>query len=100
MKMKQFGLIETKLFHFHRIFKGGWGVRVNLLDPPLESNTIFSALNAHIKMNYAHHFFKILYYSTIRSLYCHMVCNVPVSCKANIERNQLGVWLDSDLIAE
>ena len=29
MKMKEFGLIETKLFHFHRIFKnwgqGGWG---------------------------------------------------------------------------
>ena len=27
MKMKYFGLIETKLFHFHRIFeKGGRGV--------------------------------------------------------------------------
>ena len=23
MKMKQFGLTETKLFHFHRIFKNG-----------------------------------------------------------------------------
>ena len=23
MKMEKFGLIETKLFHFHRIFKNG-----------------------------------------------------------------------------
>ena len=41
-----------------------------------------------------------LYYSSISSLYHHMVCNVPVSCKANRERNQLGPWLDSDLIVE
>ena len=27
-----------------------------------------------------------------------MVFNDPVSCKANGERNQLGAWLDSDLI--
>ena len=25
MKRKEFGLTETKLFHFHRIFKLGWG---------------------------------------------------------------------------
>ena len=25
MKMKQFGLIETLLFHFHRLFKSGKG---------------------------------------------------------------------------
>ena len=39
-----------------------------------------------------------LYYSTIRSLYRHVVCNVPVSCKVNGDRNQLEAWLDSDLI--
>ena len=27
-----------------------------------------------------------------------MVCNVPVSCKANGDRNQLGASVDSDLI--
>ena len=27
-----------------------------------------------------------------------MVCNVPISSKANGDRNQLGAWLDSDLI--
>ena len=26
MKMKSFGVTETKLFHFHRIFKNGGGV--------------------------------------------------------------------------
>ena len=25
MKMKKFGLVETKLFHFHRILKNGGG---------------------------------------------------------------------------
>ena len=34
------------------------------------------------------------------SLYRLVVCNVPVSCKANGDRNQLGAWLDSDLIVE
>ena len=29
-----------------------------------------------------------------------MVCNVPVSAKANGNRNQLGAWLDSVLIVE
>ena len=29
-----------------------------------------------------------------------MVCNVPFSCKATGDRNQLGAWLDSDPIAE
>ena len=29
-----------------------------------------------------------------------MVCNVPVSFKANEDRNQLGAWLDSDPKAE
>ena len=34
--MKSFGLTETKLFHFHRIFKngGGGGVQANPLPPP------------------------------------------------------------------
>ena len=39
------------------------------------------------------------YYSAIRSLFLHMVCNVPVSCKANEDRNHLGAWLDSGPIA-
>ena len=35
------------------------------------------------------------------SLHRHVVYNVPVCSKANRgDRNQLGVWLDSDLIAE
>ena len=34
-KMKQFGLIdETKLFHFHRIFKNGGGGEGIWADPP------------------------------------------------------------------
>ena len=41
-----------------------------------------------------------LYYSTIRSLDCHVVYNVPFSCKANGDRNQFGAWLDSDVIVE
>ena len=39
-----------------------------------------------------------LYYSAIRSLYRHVVCNVPVSRKDKGDRNQLGLWLDSGLI--
>ena len=38
----------------------------------------------------------VVYYSTIRSLYSHVVCNVLISCKANEDRNQWA-WLDSDL---
>ena len=30
------------------------------------------------------------YYTAIRSLYRHVVCDVPVSCKANGDRNQLA----------
>ena len=41
-----------------------------------------------------------IYYSDTRSMYHHMVCNVPVSCIANRDRNQMGAWLDSDLIIE
>ena len=41
-----------------------------------------------------------MYYTMIQSLYRHVVCNVSVSCKANGDRNQLGAWLDTDLIAE
>ena len=33
MKTKYFGLTETKLFHFHRIFKNGVGVQANPLSP-------------------------------------------------------------------
>ena len=40
------------------------------------------------------------YYSAIRSLNHHVVCNVSVSCKANKDRNQLGAWIDSDLVDE
>ena len=40
-----------------------------------------------------------IHYSAIRSMY-HMVCNVPLSCKTNRDRNQIGAWLDSDLIVE
>ena len=36
-------------------------------------------------------------YLIIRPLYRHVVCNVPVPCKANGDRKQLGAWLDSDL---
>ena len=39
------------------------------------------------------------FYPTFRSLYRHVECNVPVSCKAFGDRNQLGAWLDNDLIA-
>ena len=46
--MKQFGLTETKLFHFHRIFKIGeeeWGSSEPPeppLDPPLKSTYVFN----------------------------------------------------------
>ena len=40
------------------------------------------------------------YYTAIRSLYRHVVCDVPVSCKANRYRNQLWAWLDSDQKAD
>ena len=38
------------------------------------------------------------YYTAIRSLYRHVVhiCDVPVSLKANGDRDQLWAWLDSD----
>ena len=47
-------------------------------------------------------FFKNLssYYMqlTIRALYFQVIiCNVPVTCKANGDRNQLGAWLYSGL---
>ena len=37
----------------------------------------------------------VQYYSSIRSLYRHVVCNISVSCKANGDRNQFGRGLDS-----
>ena len=37
-----------------------------------------------------------LYYTAIQLLYRNVVCNVPVFCKANVDRNQLWSWLDSD----
>ena len=44
MKMKSFGLTETKLFHFHRIFKNGEGVgrviRAKPLKPPFHDHTV------------------------------------------------------------
>ena len=33
IKMKEFGLTETKLFHFHGIFKGGGGFKPTPLNP-------------------------------------------------------------------
>ena len=38
---------------------------------------------------------KILFSYSV-TVHRHVVCNVPVSCKANRDRNQLGAWLDSD----
>ena len=41
MKMKKFGLTETKLFHFNGIFKnGGRGSSEPHLDPPLRSHQL------------------------------------------------------------
>ena len=37
--------------------------------------------------------------NSYRSLYRHVVCCVPVSCKANGVRNQFGAWRYSDLLA-
>ena len=37
MKMKYFGLTETKLLHFHRIFKNGGG---GASEPPSGSATV------------------------------------------------------------
>ena len=34
----------------------------------------------------------------VKSLHRQVVCNVPVSCIANKDRNQLGAWLNSKLI--
>ena len=39
------------------------------------------------------------YTTAIRSLFRHMVCNGPVSCKANRVGNQLGLWRYNDLLA-
>ena len=39
------------------------------------------------------------YSTTNRSLYRHVVCCVPVSCKANGAGTQLGAWRYSDLLA-
>ena len=34
--------------------------------------------------------------TAIQSLYRHVACDVPVSCKTNGDSNQLWAWLDSD----
>ena len=34
--------------------------------------------------------------TNIRSLYHHVFCNAPVSCKAYGDRNPIGTWLDSE----
>ena len=36
------------------------------------------------------------YNTAIQPLYHHVVCDIPVSCKANGDRYQLWAWLDSD----
>ena len=38
------------------------------------------------------------YNTTLRSLYRHVVCNVPVTCITNVVGNQLGAWLDNDCV--
>ena len=38
----------------------------------------------------------LVYYIAYRSLYRHVVCNVPVSRKTNGDMNQLGTWCYSD----
>ena len=43
-----------------------------------------------------YHWLALQVCTAIRSLYRHVVCDVPVSCKANGDRNQLWAWLDSD----
>ena len=51
MKMKLFGLIKTKLFHFHRIFKNGrqgGGSSELPMDPPLNYYLIFQQM-LHVK---------------------------------------------------
>ena len=65
----------------------------------LPSQPIMNIFNDFLKS-----FFKNLmslssYYmqSTIRAIYLQVICNVPVSCKANGDRNQLRAWLYSDL---
>ena len=39
----------------------------------------------------------VIYKTTFRSLYLHMVCNVPLSSKPNGVWKQLGAWRYSDL---
>ena len=41
-----------------------------------------------------------LSYIAIRSLYPHVVCNVPACGKAKGDQNQLGTWLDINLIGD
>ena len=41
---------------------------------------------------------KFDYITAIRSMYRHVMCNGPVSCKANGVGNQLGAWRYSDLL--
>ena len=40
-----------------------------------------------------------MYYLNIRSLYRHVVCNVPESCKVKGDMNLLGLCLEGNLIA-
>ena len=56
MEMKKFGLNETKLFHFHRIFKNG-GRKGGLIESPepsldrhCRSGTVRLSLNMQVTM--------------------------------------------------
>ena len=53
MKMKQFGLTEIKLFHFHRIFKigGGGGGGMFLANPLISSGsaTAYRYIHVHVR---------------------------------------------------
>ena len=59
MKMKLFGLTETKLFHFHRVFKS-WGRGGGLSepaeppqDPPLDKYMYQNLMLAHSHLMYS-----------------------------------------------
>ena len=65
MNMKQFGLIETKLFHFHRISKnraqGGDGVSV-LPEPPFDPSLSYILKCQHLLLFCATHVFMMYFF--------------------------------------
>ena len=63
--------------------------RKNRLSASSEESVKTVQMRINIIMNYNYEILT-MYYTAILSLYRHVVCNVPVSCKANRDRNQLG----------